>query len=71
MCIPCLDPMKHPADLNTTDLDTNKGLVILIIVLALLCLASGELARPNTVQSSFPHLWHLALKSPILANMAT
>ena len=27
MCIPCLDPMKNPADLNTTDLDTNKGLV--------------------------------------------
>ncbi len=29
MCIPCLDPMKNPADLNTTDLDTNKGLVML------------------------------------------
>ncbi len=27
MCIPCLDPMKNPADLNTADLDTNKGLV--------------------------------------------
>ena len=29
MCIPCLDPMKIPADLNTADLDTNKGLVII------------------------------------------
>ena len=33
MCIPCLDPMKNPADLNTADLDTNKGLVTCVIQL--------------------------------------
>ena len=35
MCIPCLDPMKNPADLNTADLDTNKGLVNIYFNIAL------------------------------------